>query len=286
MFYDDLVNHAAPFASDSRALHLSDDEMHARAQGFASMADMNAEVKRRFATERLEQEAQEETDRLLGNVHDLKAHFCLFNALKEKRERVAGGIARLQKHGDSARSTQAAIVAASKAAVRNLLVKVGLAEPESGATETVVDQAALEAALLAEQRAAREAAEAIEIANAQLATIDRQIEAVESRRDRYLTPELEHLATRLSSDYVRAIAEVRKVHSRLLALGYALPGALGYYGNGWPDAPAISFPKPPTLKHVPDEKLTVKVSGDDITFWRGVAETLTKNPDADITVKP
>jgi small-conductance mechanosensitive channel len=199
--------------SDPRLPVLTEDEsndlMFARKAGYATIGEYHAAIKAQFAAEKREQEAQAETERLLSETHSLAQWWHLLTALKDKRDHLRSGIARLHRHGQSVVQTQAAIVEASKAAVRRLLVSVGLAAPEPEAPPEV-DQAALDAALLVEERAAKEAEQALVIANADLATVDRQIASVENRRNQYLRPELDHISTRLTNEYLTAIANLRK----------------------------------------------------------------------------
>jgi hypothetical protein len=285
----DLINNAEPFASDPRNKIMSEAELRefveVKKAGFDNVADYHAHIKARFAAERRQQEADAETARLFDEINSLKAWHSLRNAFIDKRDRLKAGIARLHRHGESVEKTQHAIADAAKRAVQALLIKTGLRDPQPDAEpENVADPAALEAALIAETRARKVADDALAIANQELDLVEKQIKATNERRNKYMRPELDHLSTRLTGEYVKAIAQVRKAYSRLAACGFAIDGeTLGYHGNQWPKAPAIAFPRFPTVpKGIPDDKLLVEVSDTDIRFWEGIVKILENNPDADI----
>jgi hypothetical protein len=82
---------------------------------------------------------------------------------------------------------------------------------------------------------------------------------------------------------------VKKIYSRIQACGYALGEPTGTFGNGWIRTKdvEIEFPRTPMLpQNISREKFKVRVSEEDIRFWRDVAATLTRDPNADIVVKP
>jgi hypothetical protein len=282
----DLYGNASEFTSDPRnPVGDAAEEALFRVKHGMSTAEYNAKVKATFQAERRQQAAEAETARLFDEINSLKAWHSLRNAFLDKRDRLKAGIARLHRHGESVEKTQSAIADAAKRAVQSLLIKAGLRDPQpTDEPETVADPAALEAALIAETRAKKAADEALAIANQELDLVEKQIKAVNERRNKYMRPELDHLSTRLTGEYVKAIAQLRKAYSRLAACGFAIDGeTLGSYGNQWPRAPAIAFPRFPTVpKGVPDDKLLVEVSNDDIRYWEGVVKTLANNPDADI----
>jgi hypothetical protein len=269
----DAARNGEGFAGDPRLLRLSDEEIHARSQGYVSLAEFNADVKARLAAERAELEADAETDELLAGVRDLIGHKAKLNGLYDTRDVITAGIDKLQKHVAAPSATEQGLRAALAQGARRMLASVGLgsAEPEP---ENTVDTEQLAKRLEAEQRAALVAREALQEANAQLTAVNRKIAAVESRREPFLADAKQQVAEPLGPLFLKQLAALRETYSLLCA-----------YHSGWTGWESVAFPRPrldTTNPVIPDKAFKLSVDPDHRKFWRDAEQMLLANPSAKI----
>jgi hypothetical protein len=160
-----------------------------------------------FTQTRAEYEELKEIERLKGCFSNLKEWRAIRNELQDKRDRLLAGIDRMRHHVQNAGQAQAAIAEEKKNSVQRMLANFGLAR--EAPPDTGVDVQTLQARADAETRAAETAEAAILEANTQLCAVNRQIAAIDVEFGRVMNPELEHLATRLSGDYMRALGALK-----------------------------------------------------------------------------
>jgi hypothetical protein len=293
---NDLARNHTALEYDPRAVQMSEDDARelavAQSQGFASVAEYRAAIKAKFSEDRRQREADEEAERIIDGIHSLKALKTRTNQVEDDIYDLEAKASKLQKTIAAPSSTESSIADDIKSGAIKLLVSLGLVaaapvrEPESLPDESGdIDAAQLQMRLAAERRAAAIATEALAVVQANVATKRRHLEVLKSKQDYHVRRELDHLSTRLTADYLSAIANVEKAYSRLVACGYALDEVRGSYGNGWPNAETFEFPRVPTMPDVHRNRLTVAMSGEDVQRWRDIAATLAKNPDADIIIK-
>jgi hypothetical protein len=262
------------FASDPRLPQLSDDELHARAQGFATFADYSAAVKQRRDAERAEIAADAETDALLEGVRDLIGHKAIENQLRDDIAELESAASRMQRHRDAAGRTEDSIANTVRAGAAKLLASVGINIDAPECADAEVSDEQLDARLAAERRAAESAGLALVEINNRLAIKRRQLKAIESRRAPFLAAAKQQLAEPLGPLFLKQLIALKETYSLLCA-----------YHAGWNGWDTVTFPRPrleTTNNCIPDKVFSLSVSPEHRAFWRDVEHKLAAEPAAKI----
>jgi hypothetical protein len=208
----------------------------AHSSGYPDVASYRAAIKASRDLERLEQEAEAETDRLVAGIRDLVGFKRLEDQFEDEVAELESAAARMERHRESAAEAQSDYGAAIKSAAAKLLATVGIKieVPDESAPE--VDAAQLQARIEAEKLAAAAAQEALHEINQRLAIKRKQLAGVRSRQEFFLKPAVREVFEPLGHRLVKALNEVRYCYSLLSALN-------AYNGNSAYDDIRIPRPK-------------------------------------------
>jgi len=279
-----------PTNASRGSVFMDEEEHRAFTLSKATLADWRSGAYHQHQRElHAEREARSaEAEALRPYVDGKPPHGSGLAGFKRWRDEVRADVDRLESAEERLRknimpsTTAAELLAATQRGAMRLLATVGIVNPDTLATAEAGREADAEAEQLAkrleaEKRASAVAVEAIRVVEAKLAFARKALDALNAREDEFPNPHLRDAVKLAGQLYIKKVAELAPIASRL----FAARDMLHQYGDNWGALGRVSLPRP--LGYAGDDvALDLRVDPEDVAWWKSTRAKLLADPNTTI----